>query len=58
MFKIQGKKTYMTAIAAVLTAIAGYLTGEVQLAAALQLGFTGAIGAFVRNGIKTDSANV
>lgn len=48
---LKGYKTYITAGLAVLTAAAGYLTGDISFADALQLGFTGAIGAFVRNGI-------
>lgn len=48
---LKGYKTYITAGLAVLTAAAGFLTGDIALADAIQLAFTGAIGAFVRNGI-------
>lgn len=50
--KLSGKKTYIVAVLAVLGAIAGYLTGDVQLNDALQLVITAVLGATVRNGIK------
>lgn len=49
---LAGKKTYITAALAVITAIATYLMGEATLAEAAQLAFTGAIGAFLRKGIE------
>lgn len=49
---LAGYKTYITAALAVATAVAGYLVGDVPLSDALQLAFTGAIGAFIRNGMK------
>jgi len=53
---LSGKKTYITAIVAIITAIASYLTGDATLAEALQLGFTAILGATVRNGIKNADA--
>lgn len=53
---LKGYKTYITAGIAVLTAVAGYLTGETSLTDALQLGFTAIMGAFIRSGIKADTA--
>lgn len=50
--KLSGKKTYVVAILAALGAIAGYLTGDVQLSDAVQLVVTAVLGATVRNGIK------
>jgi hypothetical protein len=47
-----GRKTYIAAALAVITAIAGYLTGEATLMETVQLAFTAAIGAFIRNGIR------
>lgn len=49
MFK--GKKTYIAAGLAVITAIASYLTGDSTLAEAAQLAFTGIIGATIRNAV-------
>lgn len=50
--KLSGKKTYITAFIAILTAIGAYLTGDATAAEAMQLGFTALLGATVRNGIK------
>jgi len=50
---LQGKKTYLVGIGAVLAAIGGYLTGTIDLAAGIQA-IIGAIMAMtIRNGIKT-----
>lgn len=48
---LKGKKTYVTAAVAAITAVAAYLTGDATLMDTLQLVFTAAVGAFVRNGI-------
>jgi hypothetical protein len=48
---LKGYKTYIAAGLAVLTAAAGYLAGDMSLSDAVQLAFTGAIGAFLRSGI-------
>ena len=50
--KIKGNRTIATGIAAILSAVAAYLSGEVELAGALQLAFTGLIGIFLRMGMK------
>lgn len=49
---IKGYKTYITAALAVLTAAAGFAVGDMSAAEALQLAFTGALGAFLRNGMQ------
>jgi hypothetical protein len=49
---LPGKKTYITAAVAIVTAIGAYLTETATAAEAGQLIFTALIGAFVRNGIK------
>jgi len=49
MFK--GYKTYITAGLAVLGALAGWLTGDLELASAIQLAVTAILGATLRNGI-------
>lgn len=46
-----GKKTYIAAAVAVVSAIGAYLSGDTSLIDALQLGFTAVIGAFVRHGV-------
>lgn len=48
---LQGKKTYITGAAAVLAAVAGVATGQVSAAEAVQMGLTGLMGIFLRNGI-------
>lgn len=49
---LKGKKTYMAGVACILTAAAGYTSGDIILADALQQLFTGLIAIFLRNGIK------
>ncbi len=49
--KFQGKKTYATAIVAILTALITYFNGEATLMSALQLGFTAVMGMTIRNGV-------
>ena len=46
-----GKKTYITAVLAVLGAVAAYLTGEATVMQTAQLCVTAVLAAFVRNGI-------
>ena len=48
---LQGKKTYITAAVAIITAIAAYLVGDATPIQAAQLVFTALIGAFVRSGV-------
>lgn len=48
---IRGKKTYITAAVAVVTAVGAWATGEMALAEAIQLSFTAILGACIRNGI-------
>ena len=50
--KLEGKKTYVVATLSILGALAGYLTGEVQMMDAVHLVETAVIGACLRNGIK------
>ena len=49
MFK--GYKTYITAAVAVITAVAGYLVGDISVAEAAQLVLTAVLGATIRHGI-------
>ncbi len=48
---LQGKKTYLTAVASVVGALAAYASGEASLIDAAQVAVTGLVGAFVRKGI-------
>jgi len=50
---LQGKKTYITGAAAVATAIAGVASGQISAPEAIQMGITGLLGIFLRNGINT-----
>lgn len=49
-----GKKTYITAFVACVTALGAYLTGEATVIQTAQLVFTALIGAFVRNGLTNN----
>ena len=49
---LRGKKTYVTAVLAVITAAAAYLTGDASVAQTGQLVFSALLAAFIRNGIK------
>ena len=51
---LKGYKTYILAGVAAISAIAGYLVGDISLADAVQLVVTAGLGAFVRNGITTE----
>lgn len=48
---LKGYKTYITAGIAVLTAAAGYLVGDMDLAQAIQLGFSALLASTVRAGV-------
>jgi hypothetical protein len=48
---LKGYKTYITAGLAVLTAAAGYLTGDLDIAQAIQLGFSAILASTVRAGV-------
>ncbi len=50
---LKGKKTYVTAIVAIITAVGAYLVGEVSGPDTVQLVFTALLAAFVRNGVGT-----
>jgi hypothetical protein len=49
---LAGKKTYITAVVAVVTAIGAYLAGDANLAETANLVFTALLAAFIRNGVK------
>lgn len=53
---LKGKKTYIMAALAVLTAVAQYLYGDVTLMEASQLAFTAILAATVRKGISETNA--
>ncbi len=50
---LSGYKTYLIAGAAIITAIANYLAGDMSLAETIQLVVTAAMGATIRSGINT-----
>jgi hypothetical protein len=45
-------KTVWTAVAAIIAAIGGYFTGELELAETLQLVVTSGLAVFLRAGVK------
>lgn len=53
---IHGKKTYLAALAAVLTAWGGYFAGSLDFAAAVQATVTAVLAATLRHGITTRAA--
>lgn len=59
MFAIlSGYKTYIAGVIAILTAVGGYLTGDMATGAAIQTGVTAVLGMTLRNGISTGIATV
>lgn len=52
---LKGKKTYVTAVLAVATAVGAYLTGDIQLAEAIQISVTAILAGFLRAGITTET---
>lgn len=48
---LKGYKTYITAGIAVITAAAGYLTGDLDLAQSIQLAFSAILASTVRAGV-------
>jgi hypothetical protein len=52
--KFQGKKTYAAAALAVCSGAMAYFSGDASLMTALQLVFTGIMGATLRSGISTE----
>lgn len=50
---LKGKKTYITAGVAILTAVAAYAVGDATPIQAAQMVFTALIGAFVRSGLNS-----
>lgn len=53
---MNGKKTYITALGAALSAVGGYLSGSIELADAVQLLFTAILGATLRHGMANDES--
>ncbi len=48
---LRGYKTYITAVVAIVGAVAGWLTADVSLTDAIQIIVPAAVGMFVRSGI-------
>lgn len=55
---LEGYKTYIVAIVAIVGAIGAYLTGEMSINDAAQIVVTSLIGMFIRKGVKTDTGGV
>ncbi len=50
---MNGSKTYITGVLAIIAAALGYLNGSLELADAIQTGVTALMGMFIRHGVKT-----
>jgi len=57
MKDILKQKTTWTGITAIVTAAAGYFTGTMEPSTALQLGFSGLMAIFLRQGIAKGQTN-
>lgn len=55
---LKGKKTYVVAAIAVLSAIGAYLTGDSTAMEAIQLAVTAILGATLRVGIASSIADI
>jgi len=53
---LKGKKTYITALVAIVGAVGAWLTGDMELAAMIQLVVTSVLGATIRSGVATETA--
>lgn len=53
---LKGKKTYIVAALAVVTAVGAYLTGDISPMEAGQAVLTAILGATIRNGIATETS--
>lgn len=53
---LQGKKTYITAAATILTAAVAFLNGGMDLAGLIQTASTALIGVFIRSGITLEAS--
>jgi len=51
MNEVFKSKTTWTGISAIIAAAAGYFTGQMDMAGAMQTAFTGLIGIFLRQGV-------
>ena len=49
---MKSSKTVLTAVAAILSAAGAYLSGELELSAALNIGVTSILAIFLRHGVK------
>ncbi len=55
MALLKGKKTYVSAGIAVITAVAAYLTGDISIAEAGQLVLTAVLGVTIRHAVSTET---
>ncbi|MBI3678467.1 MAG: hypothetical protein HY243_17810 [Proteobacteria bacterium] len=53
----QGYKTYIVGVLALLSALGGYLDGDMTITAALQIAVPAILAMTVRHGIATTAAN-
>tara|TARA_R110000824_G_scaffold122348_2_gene279348 strand:+ start:438 stop:608 length:171 start_codon:yes stop_codon:yes gene_type:complete len=52
---LEGKKTYITGVGALLVTAGLYLQGSMELAEAVQTSITALLAMFIRKGVKSDT---
>mgnify|MGYP003640805907 FL=1 len=50
-------KTLWGGVTGIIGALAGYMTGEMELGAAINIAITSILAIFVRHGVKTEAGN-
>jgi hypothetical protein len=53
---LTGKKTYMTAVGGILTAVGAYFSGEMEMGTMISVVTTSLLAVFLRSGSKSDAA--
>nr|BAR36576.1 hypothetical protein [uncultured Mediterranean phage uvMED] len=53
---LNGKKTYMTAAGGILAAIGAFLSGDMEIGAAINVVVTSLLAVFLRKGVKNDTS--
>ena len=53
---LNGKKSYMTAAGGILAAIGAFLSGDMDIGAAINVVVTSLLAVFLRKGVKNDTS--
>ena len=56
MTMLKGKKTYMTAAGGILAAIGAFLSGDMEIGAAINVVVTSLLAVFLMKGVKNDTS--